>query len=563
MKYLRIFMTIFLIAALITACVKDELVFNDNLVVDHLDPSFALPLAETTLNLGNLEETYDSESFVFNEAEETFSLIYPTDLFEYSAQNLAGLPNQDISNSFSLGAPEAAAFSLLPTGTSASYSWEFSELISTPNGESLDSIQLDGGALEIDMSSSFQHDLLLDISIPSLTNNGMAYSTTISIDYQGSSPVTVAESLDLTGYILDLTDNGTTSNEITVETNITFTHSGTAVNAGDELSYELHFDLSSFQAIYGYLGQRTEIFAEDTQTIKLFEDVEGVLHFENPSIELFIENSAGIPVEVDITTIFAPENVSAQTITGPDLENIPIIMGAAFPGEITTTEHTITNQGTTPALSEVMDEGPFRLIYSAESTTNPNGVQQNFILDTSKVACRANIVLPIYGYADNFAYTDTLDLDLEKELGLDDSDNENLTADDISKVTLRLLVDNGLPVDIGTQIYYLDSNNVVLDSLFSENQVNNIIQSGLVDFSLSESDPDFGRVTTSTRTVTDVEMTSAKLNKLIDEHSAKVVLKGIAFTNSASSGELVRIYPEYNFRMKLSAKIDTNINLSE
>jgi hypothetical protein len=546
---------------ILASCVKDEWKLNDQTRIDGLDPSFAFPLLDTRLNLGNLEQEFDSENFIYNAEDETFALVYAADLFRFGVEDLQNIQEQQFDVDYALSAGEATALTALPAGNTASFSQSSELSFAVDNGEELDSIRFAGGALSLELSSTIPHDVNVGIQIPGLTLNGVPFVGLMVLDYTGLVPFFTTESFDLTGYVLDLTQNGTTNNTMDFDLEFIVTSSGMPTAPASSLELNINLDVSQFRALHGYLGQLSAATSVDTQFVNLFRDLNGgVLYFQDPKIELTISNTTGIPVNVFLDGVYAPENSEDQQLSGPDLTNFPQISPAAFPGDIAVTEHVISNAGTDPPLSSLLDEGPFELIYFSELSINLDGPTQNFLLDTSYIACHVDMILPFFGYADNFALSDTLDLDLEAEL-LNAQDG-NLGWEDVKKVTLRLIADNGLPIQIAGQVYFADTNNVIIDSLF-QNQYEAIFEAGYVDFSLPDTDPNYGKVIAFTRKITDVVLTSAQLKALSDAGSKKVILRSRANTNEASNGEVVRFYPEYELKMKLSAKIDTDININE
>lgn len=548
-----------LLAAL--GCIKEEWKFNEDFEVDNLDPSFAIPLVEAHLNLGNAEQQIDSENFIYNEEDELFALIYSENTFEFRASDLHELEAQSFEESHALNAGETTAINALPMGASFTIPETLQLIIDTPQGEEIDSVLFKASELTLDFESEIRHDLQMQLTIPGMTHNGQVFSEVVDVTYPGYTPFTASAVFDVEGYMLDLTDNGNTSNTIEVEWEITITSTGQSSSEGDELEMDMSFDISQFEILYGYIGQITEATSVDTQAIDLFRDLNnGVLHFVDPRVELLISNSSGVPANIDFTSVYAPENSVEQTMSGSDLSNFPTIEAAGTPGEVVFTEHAFTNEGTTPDLTSILDEGPFELIYSSGLTTNPDGYQQNFLMDTSAISCKVDLVLPFYGYADNFALKDTMNLDLADELGVGEDDV--LSWEDIDRVTIRLIADNGLPIEVAGQVYFADTLNTVIDSLFDDH-FETVFSQGFVDFSLDPMDADYGKVTAPTRKITDVIMTREKIGKLIDENSQKVIFSAIGNTNESADGEVVKFYPEYNLDLKISAKIDTDVNLNE
>ena len=542
-------------------CVKEEWKLNDQFEVDGLDPSFAISLVEARLNLGNIEQELDTESFIYNEQEQVFALVYSDRIFNFQAGDLSDLNSQNFTVEHSLSSGEAASLNALNGGQQITFDNSSTLNFAVNNGEELDSILFGSGMLAFDIESSIAHDLEITITIPSMTLDGNELAQTITLTYPGNTPFSAAQQIDLSGYTLDLTDGGQTNNTFDVLWSIEVTSTGQSSSNGDGVEIDLSIDLGGFHAIYGYLGQLTQATSVDTQFVDIFRDLNnGVLHFVDPRVELTIFNSTGIPASVAFSSVYAPENAVAQEMGGSDIDNFPIVASALMPGEVAITEHTFSNLGTVPDLTSILDEGPFKLVYTTALTTNPQGLQQNFLLDTSALYCDVDLVLPFYGYADNFSLRDTLDLDIADELGVGEEDV--LSWEDIKRVTIRLIADNGLPVDVEGQVYFADSLNTIIDSLFVDH-FEMIIQRGFVDFGLDPNDPNYGKVTAPTWKITDIILTKEQVKYLIDHGSTKVILNSRANTNESYNGEVVRFYPEYNLNLKLSAKVDTDIDLTE
>ena len=103
------------------------------------------------------------------------------------------------------------------------------------------------------------------------------------------------------------------------------------------------------------------------------------------------------------------------------------------------------------------------ILYGANGSCNPGGItHSNFLLDTSRITLAAELVLPLYGYADLILIMDTLDFIFD-----DFYDNP---PEEIKSLTFRLNFTNGLPVDVNFQVYFADEGGVILDSLFTDLQ---------------------------------------------------------------------------------------------
>lgn len=543
-------------------CVKEEIDLN-KVQTGELEPSFALPIGSAHLNLGDIEQEYDLNNFIYNESDNIFVAVYNDRLFEFMAKELLDVPPQNFNSTFGMPLSTQTGFVAGPIGSQVSIPNSNNFQMTFSNGELIEEIEIKSGTLQMDLNSTFTHDVSLQLSIQSLKSGGVPYQTTLNIPYTGSLPSTNNILLDISGYTIDCTNSGTTTNNINISSLSVVTNSGNGLSGSEVFDYSFGITIDSYSLVTGYFGEYTNILDQDTSHITLFEDLHGgTVHFEDPQINLAISNSAGVDVQTNFSGIWAPENSTNVNIGGAGPGNIPLITGASTPGEVSTVSHTINNANTVPTLSQVMDEGPAEIIYSASATTNPSGFTTNFIMDTSKVWCDAEVVLPLFGYGDNFTLKDTVPGNIEELLGLESDGNIN--EEDIDEVLLRLNIDNGMPVDVGFQLYFTNDNYMILDSLFaSVNGSQEILESASVNFSLPPTHPDYGKVVAPMNKITDVVISNEKLQYLIDNKAVKIIYKIVGNTASAQTGENIKLYPEYSIDIKASAKINMKVDLSE
>ncbi len=544
----------------LVACTKEEYSLDDNLSIPGLSPSLAIPLANADIGLSELEQPLGLDDEIDYSAGSQLSLTFRERLFEIGLEDLVQLPPQEVQESYEADAVTAAVFNASLPGTELPISEIYNLPFEFENGEELDSIRLGESILSINMISSFRHDLSVDISIPELIGPSGAFTSDFSLEYDGTMPVTGELNVDITDHLLDFTGAGN-NNELDILADFIIVHSGEFTTTGDSVYFELSLSSNSLKAAYGYLGQYSGIAEIDTQRVDVFQNIDAEsIYFADPAIELDIVNSSGIPMEISFSSLFAPTNSVTQLITGGALEEIPIIEGASFPGDVAVTEHRIDDSNTNPMLSDMLSEGPVDLIYEAEGLTNPNGYSYNFILDTSKVTCDATVILPLFGFVDGYRFSDTLDIDLGDGLGLED---ESLNTDDIKSALFRVITDNGLPMETAFQLVFLDSTYAVVDSLFTGQDTQLLLSPGQIDYSLPITDSNHGRVMFPTRTITDIFISKERLDELLDGEISYMVIRLIGSTGGVGDGELVRFYPEDRLKVQLSAKLETEIDLAE
>ena len=546
--------TILIIASLVflIGCMKEEIDLT-KVNTDSFDPSFAIPIGNVTLKLDEIND--QANRFLkINPTTGVFEFIYQSEAVELNFGDLFRLPNQSISTTSSMSASQVSAFNLVPLGSTYSYSNSNVGTFSLPSSEQLDSLLLKNGSLDINISSTYTHDISIILNIPSLVKNGIAFDTTILLNYTSTTPVTGNLNLPLAGYTLDLTDGGVTNNTIRFNYNTTLTKGATPATTSESISFNSGFTFSEIEVAYGYFGNRI-LTENDTLEYDLFKNsFGGTVSIADPRIDLEYINSSGLSFRANFNSISAPENTIIQNIGGPGLTSMPIITKASFVGDSTITNHTIDNNNTSPTITDILNELPTKLAFSASVELNPGGVTKNFISEDSRFSARTKLTIPLNGRADGFSLTDTNSTVLEDALGIDSSDAENL-----KKVTLRMLVTNGLPISSSIQAYFLDSNNIVLDSLFSGG-TQSIFGAGTVNFSVPITDINYGKVITPAKRSVDIIMTKEQYQSLQTNKQSKMVYKVSFNTIGSSTLKNVKFFPEDYVDLKLSAKVDLTIS---
>lgn len=535
------------------SCVKQK-VELDKLESEEIDPSFALPLGEATINLGRVESHFVDDHFEYNASTGLLEYVFPKRLFELYPIDILKFPNPNASASATMPPGTQSAFNAGGPGNTVSFSGSQTVTFNAPNGELMDSIIFRQATLDVNVSSDFPHNTSIDVVIPGLTLNGAVFNQTINLNYGGTVPIVNNVQFDISGYSFDLTDGGVTDNTADFSFNIQMTSSGIPVLGTEQIDFTVDFLMDTIERAYGYFGSYTNILSEDTLEIDFFENLSGgSIHVEDPRIELAVYNTTGVSVHSDFNAVYAPDNSVNINLGGPGLTTIPLIVGAATINDTGITNHLINNGNTSPTLSAIIDEGPGEMIYDASSETNPSGVTQNFITYQSKVWCDSRLVMPLYGWGNNFEFRDTTKSDISKALDVDSATIENLKT-----ATLRVIADNGLPVEASIQLYFVDSNDVLVDSLFDNTSGANVIQAATVNFSVPTTDPNYGRVIPNgaKRKITDVVIEKERFNNIANSGVTQLVYVAKGNTNDANLARNVKFYPEYNLKMKVSAKLD-------
>jgi len=132
------------------------------------------------------------------------------------------------------------------------------------------------------------------------------------------------------------------------------------------------------------------------------------------------------------------------------------------------------------------------------------------------------------------------DIELEQDLGL-----ELTSMDQVESAELILITENGFPLELVLQAYFLDEQGAVQDSLFDGSA--QLLSAASVDQN--------GRVTESSSSTLDIALTAERWYRL--QNSAEIRIKAEIATTQAGTVP-VKFYDDYNLKVKLGALAELN-----
>lgn len=486
------------LSTLFIGCVHD---IND-LTFTQLKPGISIPVGKFTLGADNLNKLGDS--LLVREGESgVIEFYYESELLRSSLTERFTIKDQVFNDEipFSSFIFVAGQTNEVKVSNYNSFKISNSDLPDPP--PSLKKATLKSGMISIVQTKNFDHDVETIITFPTLIKNGTALTMTIA----GNS--TLNESLE--GYELSLAgSSGLETN--TVEYEISTTISNTGSSSSGVVAIDFSMNSMLFSYLEGDFGTYNFDFVEGEFDLGLPEnEVPDNVAFTNPTVNLLVDNSAGIGFGLTIDEISAIYDNGDQTIVTGSFDDDPISLNQApSPGEKSTSDFSISGQNT-DNLIDLLSNIPQSVLFKGTAVANPNGtpVNGNFITDSSEVVINAELILPLEGYADNYALVDTLN-------------DINLTFDEdgvveLDEINLRLFVENNFPFEVRLQLYFLDSldNSKVLDSLFSTLEEQKIIPTALVNAN--------GIASESTEVTNDISIDNDKYNKITSTGSIKLV----------------------------------------
>jgi len=541
-KKALIIIVVFMLFGL-ASCLDSNYKFDNISDEIELTPGLSIPLAYGSLKLDDILNEIDTGDFVKQFADDSLLYItYSANLLSYKASEVIDVPDQDFLQLF-IGADIAASTLLpVPVGETVTFTKDKNGEFSFTNGEKIDSLNLKSVRMFIDVSSSFRHTGNLRIHSNNILVNGIPFSKVIQIsNASGAFTYSFNEVINNVKVILDNTDPDTTF--LPLKFDLSLVNSGALVQPGEKCDITMSFRENKFSSIFGYLGNYDILVDNGQLDVSIFNETVqgGNLFFADPMLALTINNSYGIPIQIDLSGM---EVVSAINNT-----TTPITFNGVNPFDILAPElvdfgkskySEIPINKDNSNIKEAIESSPNHLNYTATAKTNANGptAHYNFVTDSSTMDLGIEVILPLWVKAEGFSLEDTLDFDFEKEIGSD--------IDMIDYFRLTMDADNGIPIETKLQVYFADGAYNILDSMFRDNEI--LLEPAIVSGE---------KVTAPSNTINRVEYTKSDLEKI---RLTKYALVKASVNTPTSGTGYFKFYSYYGIDFKLSAKADFRIN---
>jgi hypothetical protein len=457
------FLLIFLAFLSGISCIKKEKF--DKLEFDPQNSGLAMALIDSKLSIGNIIDAIDENNTLMLNPDSSYTFNYYDTIFSPKAEELFILNNRTVNI---LAPLPSTVPPLIPAGNSVSGQISAKENLVLSDGSQLKSILFKAGQMLINFNTSLRHTISATITIPNMKRNGVSFSKTFTSTFSNGniiSPSAVSE--NLAGYNLELTGDGSETNKINYTINYTITGSGQPVLSNQGMNISLTFQDMKFKNMIGSLSTNSIIDPFDRNTdIKVFDNaLAGTLFLRRSSVTITAENSFGIPLRLDIDKMNATnvydgtainftgitnngfnvrDGKGSATVSAPRLVDI---------GKISETVYLLNADNSN--IGDIIKPASNELNYIIKPTLL--GGNDQFITDESQLKIKVKVSLPIYGILENYELGDTLGIDKFPKRIEDDYT--------IDSVRFTFKTTNSLPFDTYSQIYFVDSNDVRIDSL--------------------------------------------------------------------------------------------------
>lgn len=543
---LRIIIAILMTGGLIglNSCMDDGWDFSKISDEILLTPGIAAPIAYGELSLKDILIEFDSAGYIQEYEDSLMYISYAQDMFSYPSYDIMSIPDQDFLEFFIEA--EVAIFPFwndLPLGDTVSFDKNQDGSFEFPNGEKLDSIYVKSGDLQINVSSSFLHSGIINIGSDSLLHDGEPFHDILKISSADGSFDT-SYTVNLENYKIYLDNSDPVKSYLPLTFELSLINSGSPINLSESCNISLSFINFEFSSAYGFFGNYDLMVEDGEIVLELFDisEIEGQISFFNPQLVLNVNNSYGLPVQIDLSD-FSTYSV-ANNVTTPlvfDGVNPFDILAPGIDSVGTSVPTRIEINNTNCNIAEALETFPNRFNYSVSAITNPLGPEDtdNFITDSSSLDVGIEVALPLHFKANGYALEDTILFDFEEQFG----DNVDL----IETFILDMDVKNGLPMEVNMQLFFKDENYNMLDSMFVDDK-----------FLLPPTINAQNQITEPSENTKSIELDSAKLEKI--KTTKYMFIRATISTAGAQDGDYVKFYSYYNiyFKLKLDAALNVN-----
>ncbi|MFN4914493.1 MAG: hypothetical protein ACK5FT_04175 [Sphingomonadales bacterium] len=410
---------------------------------------YAAPLVNAELNLEDAVALVNPE-WINSFPDKTLVVHYDKKHFSKKGEALYTIYDRNFSGNV---VPTAAELSALNSSGMVTVVRNFVFDLTPGGGLQFDSIWLKEGVFTADIAAATGHQGKVTIEFPDLKKTGApvllseAWSSGGSISRSSFHNVSDIESLDLS-------KGNQGFNQIRVKVSWEMTKSG-AVGGSEQLQLNLSTQGLKFRKLYGFLGQPSLLNVQDSINLSLFSVniLKGSIVFEDARIKVHFNNGTGFQSQYQIQQLsLVDKNGSPVPVTA---YNASGSIGAATDGgaETRRADSVYITKASGSNVAAVMRTEPHYLTYKVGASP---GLGRGFVWDNSTLGLTVSVELPMSVSTKDLVLEDTSDLDLG--IGKE--------GDYVEMIKFKVNAENGIPLGVGVQCFFLDAANKMLDSLF-------------------------------------------------------------------------------------------------
>ncbi len=436
----------------LTGCKKKMLDFTKYAKTGQ-EAAWSLPVVHGSLQIADI---INDSLHIYSDDDGEVSLIYDGEVSSTMFLQKINIPDFNNSNDFSFDMPD-----YVPIGDSVYVPYTQNIIFNLLPEQRIKTLKFKSCKLLLSFNTDLNKDATILITIPDAIKNGKSYTTTLHYYYTRNNINTIYKNIDLSGYEVKFIHQGNIYNMMKITAEI-YVYSNTEPNNSPYV-FHISEKLSdiSIEKFTGYAGQIPFSIYTDTISIDLFnKHIGGAIQFVNPKVRLTAISSVGAPASISFNSIEALFN-------NPQHEPI-ILTGQGLPdkwyinypdSEGNTAISTLELNSSNSNIKDLLNSTPDKIAVSVSGMLNPDAIiEDNFINDSSSISLLTEVELPLYGSARHLEMQDDYNFKFEK-------------TRNIQKAEFNIVFLNAFPIDVKFQFYFMDEQNNILDSLFSNSEL--------------------------------------------------------------------------------------------
>jgi len=504
----------FLIVFLFAACVKKEEYDFDKLAKTSWTPQVGFPLLNSSLGvkdlMGNADSnavTTDLNGLIVLKYQKGTEIIKASDFVKFDA----GLDMDSPSIPLIPGGPYPVSIPFDTAGV----------------GIKITRIEFESGTMQLSLESGFNQEATYDF--PTLRNaNDTAIRVSVPMQ-TGSS-----KSVDLSGHSIEIDATGNFTINITIP-------AGVSGNAKPIIK----INNLEYKRIEGDFQNKILQLPKDSIQLYIFKNLaaEEELYVDDPRINVNVKNGFGVPVALDLSSMYGFNTVSgtSRTITKAGSGVFNISKGTAS----SPVESKIKLDKTNSNLNRVLEPTPMFIGHNLSAESNPGSSSKNVNVLEKDATIEVNTLLelPLQGRVKGLAIVDTVPFTINESFDL------------IRDMAISTAIKNGFPFGVKLTLSLLDENYLPVKTA-----------DGNPIFLLKERDiATSGVVNSATGRIDQNNLETKTNNYAIGNKEVKELLKGkfvriVGVVETFKNGnEVIGIYDNYKFDLRVGVKITGNL----
>ncbi|REJ83586.1 MAG: hypothetical protein DWQ44_03140 [Bacteroidetes bacterium] len=424
------------------------------------DVSVIGPLVQAEIGIGNLI----ADSITSIQGDGSVHILYERSFYDFNLDSIYEVPDTII--------PKVITWPFVTSTINPGFPFfsNNNNVLLGLSGVSLNELRVRSGIIRVEMINTLPSKIIYTYTIPGAVKNGTALTFTQTVDEAGpGGPGRFIMDIDLSGYSVNLKGSTNSSfNTIYYNVQAVSDPSGTAftVNFNDTV-INIMTSIIDMEPSYarGYLGQNfiRESSSENIGIGGLIKD--GMIKLDSMNLDIFIDNYIGADARIKFNFLESVNSRSSASVplNAPTMIGNVININRAIENPVTgqapiKSSRVFSLNNSNSNLISFIENIPDRINYEAEIEFNPLGnisSYNDFVYSDYLVEGRMKLSMPLRFAAENLMLADTQKMELGT---FTDFDNAGETR-------LKLIVENGFPFDIELQLFVLDEQRNITDSL--------------------------------------------------------------------------------------------------